>query len=292
MSLGVTLLDVRRRRSRRFTTVRGLLSTVQGRLGLVLLGLILFAVLVGPLLVGHGTNTLDPAAQLRSPSLAHPLGTDEYGRDELARVLVGGRRTLLLVVVALAASLTIGLLVGLIGGVAGGALDALLLRVIDIFLTLPGLVLTLAIVGTLGAGYDNLMLALAMAFWPQYARLARSYVVAGRAREDVVAARAAGVGWPRAAVTHLLPPAARQLVVVATLDVGHLIMVITGLSFLGLGAQAPAAEWGAMLADARDYITTAPWLLAGPGVAIILCVLTANMLGEAALQVDGTGVRR
>lgn len=292
MSVGVTLFDVRRRRSRRFMTVRGLLSTAQGRLGLVLLGLILFAVLVGPLLVGHGPNTLDPAAQLRPPSFAHPLGTDEYGRDELARVLVGGRRTLLLVVVALAASLTIGLVVGLIGGVAGGALDTLLLRVTDIFLTLPGLVLTLAIVGTLGAGYDNLMLALAIAFWPQYARLARSYVVAGRAREDVVAARAAGVGWPRAAVTHLLPPAARQLAVVATLDVGHLIMVITGLSFLGLGAQAPAAEWGAMLSDARDYITTAPWLLAGPGVAIIFCVLTANMLGEAALQVSGTGVRR
>lgn len=269
-----------------------MLGTAQGRWAVGLLSLILLAVLIGPLLVGHGPNMLNEAAQLRPPSVSHPLGTDEYGRDELARVLVGGRRTLLLVVVALLASLTIGLAVGLVAGVAGGLLDTLLLRVIDVFLTLPGLVLTLAIVGTLGAGYENLMLALAIAFWPQYARLARSYVVAGRTRADVLAARAAGVGWPRAAVTHLLPPAASQLVVVATLDVGHLIMVITGLSFLGLGAQAPAAEWGAMLSDARDYITTAPWLLAGPGVAIILCVLTANMLGEAALQAGGAGGRR
>lgn len=259
-----------------------MLRAPSGRWGAVLAALVVLSVLVGPLLVSHGPNTLDPSAQLHGPSWAHPFGTDEYGRDELARTLAGGRRSLLLVLVALGSGVGIGIAVGVVAAMAGGVLDTLVVRVLDVFLTLPGLIVTLALIGALGAGYGNLMISLAAAFWPQYARLTRSYLIAGRGRADVIAARSAGIGWARAVVGHLLPAAAARVAVLATVDVAHLIMVVAGLSFLGLGVQAPAAEWGAMLYDARLYITDAPWLLAAPAAAIGCSVVAANLLGEAA----------
>jgi ABC-type dipeptide/oligopeptide/nickel transport system permease subunit len=146
-------------------------------------------------------------------------------------------------------------------------------------------VLALALIGALGPGYTNLVIALTLAAWPQYARLARSYVITGRRRPDVVSARLAGIGWFRAAAGHLLPGAATSVVVVAALDVGHTIMAIAGLSFLGLGIQPPTPEWGAMLADSRLQLAQAPWLLAGPAMAIVLAVLAANLIGETLQEV-------
>ncbi|QSB16816.1 ABC transporter permease [Natronosporangium hydrolyticum] len=263
---------------------RGLPERLAGhrtaKLGMVLLLGLFAAVYLGPLVWPYDPEALEHAVALQGPSWSHPLGTDQYGRDQLARLLDGGRRSLEATALVLLLSLALGLLVGVCAGVAGGLVDALAMRAVDVILSIPGMVLTLALVGALGPGLTNLMIALVVTTWPPYARLARGVVMGGRTRLDVVSARLAGVGWLRAATTHLLPVATLQVLVVVTIDIGHTIIVIAGMSFLGLGVQPPAAEWGAMLASSRLHLAQAPWLLA-PAVAISLVVLAANLVGEA-----------
>ncbi|MEJ3742535.1 ABC transporter permease [Actinomycetes bacterium KLBMP 9797] len=250
------------------------------RAGLILLAGFLLAVYLGPVVWPGDPDALDQAQALHSPSWSHPLGTDQYGRDQLARLLDGGRRSLEATALVLALSVAIGLAVGVLAGIAGGLVDALAMRLVDVMLSIPGMVLTLALLGALGPGFVNLMVALVITTWPPYARICRGIVLGGRQRLDVVSARLAGIGWVRAAATHLLPAAATQVLVVATIDIGHTIIAIAGLSFLGLGVQQPAAEWGAMLSSARLYLAQAPWLLI-PAAAISLVVLAANLTGEA-----------
>jgi ABC-type dipeptide/oligopeptide/nickel transport system permease subunit len=196
-------------------------------------------------------------------------------------VLVGGRQTLGTALLILSLIFGIGLVVGSIAGMSGGIVDVVLMRLVDIVMALPSIVLAIAIVGVLGPGFQNLILALVVAWWAYYARLTRSYVLNARQRPDVIAARLAGIGWGRIMLGHVLPGVAAQLLIIATLDLGALIAAIAGLSFLGLGVQPPTAEWGAMLSDSRLYVAVAPWLLLGPLVPIFLVVVAANLLGNA-----------
>lgn len=264
---------------------RGLLGRLAahptGRAGLLLAAALVLAVLLGPLLVGHSATELALDDKLAAPDATHWLGTDQFGRDQLARILEGGQRSLGAAGLVLAGALVISLTIGITAGMAGPVVDAVAMRVVDVLLALPGLILALAIVGVLGPSFANLVLALVISSWAYYARLARSYVLAARSRGDVLAARMAGIGWPRIVVGHIVPGVASQLMVVATLDLGGVIVAIAGLSFLGLGVQPPDAEWGAMLSETRLYFSTAPWLLIGPAVATLLAVTAANLVGDA-----------
>ena len=258
-----------------------LLRHREAKLGLGLALLLVGLALLGPLLAPYAPDAPNFRAKLEAPSAEHWLGTDQSGRDQLSRVLDAGRRTLGTALLVLGAVFIIGLVLGTIAGMAGGLVDVLLMRVVDVLMALPSIVLAIAIVGVLGPGFQNLVLALVISWWAYYARLARSYVLNARQRPDVIAARLAGIGWGRIMVGHVLPGVAAQLLIVATLDLGSMIAAIAGLSFLGLGVQPPAAEWGAMLADSRLYFTLAPWLLLGPVVPIFLAVIAANLLGNA-----------
>lgn len=261
--------------------LRRLVAHPTGRAGLAMSTLIVLAVVVGPLLVSHSSTALDLTSKLAAPDAAHWLGTDQYGRDQLARILEGGRRSIGAAALVLVGALVVSLVVGIAAGLAGRMADAVAMRFVDVLLALPGLVLALAIVGVLGPSFANLVLAMVISSWAYYARLVRSYVLAARSRPDVLAARMAGVRPLRIVTGHIVPGVATQLLVVATLDLGGVIVAIAGLSFLGLGVQPPDAEWGAMLSEARLYFTTAPWLLAGPAVATFLAVTAANLVGDA-----------
>jgi ABC-type dipeptide/oligopeptide/nickel transport system permease subunit len=195
-------------------------------------------------------------------------------------MLDGAHRSLGAAVLVLAAIFAIGMVVGTLAGLAGGIVDTLLMRLVDVMMTLPGLVLAFAIIGILGPGFLNLLLALVIADWAYYARLARSLTLSARNRPDVIAARMAGISWPRILFGHILPGVALQLAVVVTLGMGGMIGAISGFSFLGLGVQPPYAEWGALLADSRFYFPIAPWLLIVPATAIFLSVLAANLIGN------------
>ncbi len=261
--------------------LRRLVAHPTGRVGLGLSVLLVLAVVVGPLVVGQSATELDLPGKLTPPGAEHWLGTDQFGRDQLARLLDGGRRSLGAAALVLVGALVISMTIGIAAGLAGPVVDAVAMRVVDVLLALPGLILALAIVGVMGPGFANLVLALVISSWAYYARLARSYVLAARTRGDVLVARAAGIGRVRVVVGHIVPGVAAQLLVVATLDLGGVVVAIAGLSFLGLGVAPPDAEWGAMLSETRLYFTTAPWLLAGPAAASLLAVTAANLVGDA-----------
>ena len=248
-------------------------------IGLVLLGLLLLAALLGPLLTG------DPAAQeladrLQAPSGTHALGTDQLGRDVLARVLNGARISLGLGVGVMLASLIVGSAVGLVAGLRGGWWDEALMRVTDIFLAFPSLILAMAISAALGPNLTNVMIAVALVSWPTYARLIRAQVLALREREFVEAARALGGSQTRVAFRHLLPNSLAPLLVQGSFDVGNAILTAAGLGFIGFGAQPPTPEWGAMVSETRNFISQAPWASSAPAVAILLTVLAFNLLGD------------
>lgn len=253
----------------------------EAQAGIALALLLCLATLFVPLALPFNPDTMNPAAKLSAPNTTHLLGTDQYGRDQLARVLDGGRRSLGAALLVLIGVLVVSLAIGIIAGMSGGIVDAVLMRVVDVLLAIPALVLALAVVGVLGVGFGSLLVALVASSWAYYARLARGLVRLARQRQDIIAARLAGIGWTRIVIGHVVPGVVAQLLIVATLDLGGVIIGIAGLSFLGLGVQPPAAEWGAMLYDARLYFTIAPWLLFAPAAAIFFSVVAANLVGNA-----------
>ncbi len=267
--------------TRRPSLMRLALSTRSGRVGAGLAVLLATAVVFGPLLASAAPDQVDYARKLQGPSSSNLLGTDQFGRDQLARLLDGGRRSLVAAVLVFAGALTLGLVVGLVAGMRGGLVGGALMRLVDVMLALPALVLALATIGMLGPGFENLLIALVAASWAPYARITRSVVQGARARPDVIAARMSGLRWVTIVRGHVLPGAVTHLGVLAALNLGEVVVAIAGLSFLGLGAQPPAAEWGAMLSESRGLFTTAPWLLAAPAVAIVLSVMAANLCGDA-----------
>lgn len=228
----------------------------------------------------------DPYAQditgskLISPSWDHPFGTDELGRDVFSRIIVGTWTSLQVAFVVLIFAVTVGTIVGAISGYLGGMADEILMRVTDMFLAFPALVLAIAIAATLGRSLTNTMIALSTVFWPWYARLVRAQVLTIRERDFVTAGRSLGISPLRLVFRHILPNAIPVVIIQLTLDVGYAILATSSLSFIGLGAKPPSAEWGTMLADARNYFRDAWWYTTFPGLALTLTVFAFNVLGD------------
>ncbi|WP_137724919.1 ABC transporter permease [Prescottella subtropica] len=236
---------------------------------------------LGPLVVSVDPNLPDYGAKLRPPSAEHWLGTDQYGRDQAARLAVGLRRSLLSALAVLAGSMTVSLLVGVFAALSGRWVDGVLSRIVDILLAVPSLVLALALVGVLGPGYVNLLLALVVSSWAADARLARALTLEVLHRPYITAARLSGSGTVRIALRHIVPAVLPRLSIVATLRLGAVVVSLAGLSFLGLGVQQPDAELGAMLGDARKFLTAAPWLLIVPATAILAMTAAANLIADS-----------
>lgn len=255
-----------------------------GRGGRIALGLVVAIVtvaLVGPWISPYEPNAVDLPARLQEPSWAHWLGTDHLGRDILSRLIAGARVSLGSVAVALSLILTLGITIGGAAGFLGGRLDQAIMRVTDVFMTFPTLVLSLFMVGMLGTGLVNVVAAIALSHWPWYARIVRGIVLSLKHRDFILASRLAGASRLRVFREHLLPATLSQLVVLATLDIGHIMLHVSGLSFLGLGVAAPTAEWGVMLNDARAFVWTQPLLMLWPGLALFVSVMAFNLLGDA-----------
>ena len=249
-------------------------------LGLLLVVSLLMAGLLSPWLPLDDPTDINLPGRLLPPSAEHLMGTDHLGRDTLSRTVHGARMTLLAAAIALALSMSIALTVGMLSGYHGGWLDSALMGVVDLLLAFPSLILALAVAGALGPGLFNVLLAAGAVWWVGHARIIRGVTLGARQMEYVTAARAAGAGNLRIILRHIAPNILGPIIVIASLDVGWIILGIAGLSFLGLGAQPPTPEWGAMLNDARPHLQTSPRLLLIPGAAIFLAVLAFNLLGD------------
>jgi peptide/nickel transport system permease protein len=212
--------------------------------------------------------------------VAHLFGTDDYGRDILSRVLAGARISIEVAVVVLSISVVVGTVLGAVAGLFGGLVDEVIMRITDVFLAFPALIFAAAIAATFGGNLSTTVVALATVYWPWYARLVRGQFLTLRERDYVLAARAVGVSTPRLIRVHLLPNVLSLIVMQVSLDIGYVILATSSLSFLGLGAQPPTPEWGAMLTDARAYLRDAWWFPTFPGLALAITVFAFNLLGE------------
>jgi peptide/nickel transport system permease protein len=253
---------------------------MQIRIGLTVVLVAVVAALAAPVVGLHDPAAQTLALRLEGPTLAHPLGLDELGRDVWARLLAGARVSLLVGLVVVSVSASVGLVVGALAGYAGGLVDELLSRAIDILLAFPGILLAIALVAVLGPSLTNVVIALASIGWVGYARLVRGQVLKAREFEFVQAARALGAGPVRILVRHIVPTAIPALVVQATLGMAGAILAEAALSFLGLGVQPPTPSWGTMINGGRAHLIDAPHLTVFPGLAIAVVVLGFNFLGD------------
>ena len=248
--------------------------------GLTVLGLFAAAAILAPWVAPYGPEERIWAERQQPPSWRHPLGTDENGGDILSRIIWGARVDLGISLLVVGSAAALGSITGAAAGFLGGKLDEALMRITDVFLAFPGLILAMAIAAVLGRSLTNLALALIIVWWPGYARLVRGVVLSEREKPYVEAAKAAGAGSFRIILKHLLPNSIYPLLVNATLDLGLVMLTAAGLSFIGFGAEAGVAEWGVMIANGRNYLFQAPWVVAFPGLAILLCSLALNLLGD------------
>jgi peptide/nickel transport system permease protein len=247
---------------------------------LAIIGLFFFLCLLGPTISPHDPLKPDVQVRLSEPSGTHLMGTDQLGRDVLSRIMTGARISLGIAALILAISIPIGTLIGLIAGYGGGFIDEILMRITDIFLAFPALILAMAIAAALGPNLRNTVIALTLVYWPWYARLVRGQVLQIKERDYVEAARAIGANSSRLVGRHILPNSITPIIIQATIDVGFAILATAGLSFIGLGAQPPTPEWGAMIADARQFFRDAWWYFTFPGVALTITVIGFNLLGD------------
>lgn len=247
-------------------------------IGIALL-MVLLAV-VGPWVAPHDPYLVDLSQSLKSPSGAHPFGTDVSGRDVLSRVLTGARTTLLATFVVLAAATVLGVAIGTTAALGNRLVDEVLMRICDIGLSLPSIVLALGLAAALGPSLNSAVIAMAATWWPGYARLVRTAVREVRDTEYVESARTLGVGRARLVLRHVLPNAMDVMYVQVTLDVAAVMLTISGLSFIGVGAQVPSAEWGSMIAGAANNVSNGWWALVFPGLAIAVTAVAFNLAGD------------
>jgi ABC-type dipeptide/oligopeptide/nickel transport system permease subunit len=269
--LSTTVASVHRRTRR-----KGLLLIA----GVTLLALFIVLALFGPAIAPYNPDAQDLLALLDPPSAAHWFGTDEVGRDILSRVILGTRITTMIALASVFIAGTVGVAVGLIAGVAGGGLDRLIMGAMDLLMTIPSLVLAIAIVAAVGANPYGLVAAITVGFIPSLARLVRARVLELRELDYVEAARAIGMRPRRIVLRHILPNAVSVIVIELSLMAGQAVLVGAALGFLGLGVQPPAPEWGAMLGAGRQYLDVAPHVAIAPGVAVTLLVLGFNLFGD------------
>ena len=243
-------------------------------------GFLIFVALFAQFLTPFDPYVQDLEGALTPPNMQNLLGTDRYGRDVLSRVIVGSQTTLCTSLILLATISIVGSLIGAVCGFHGGRLDDFLMRFSDVFLAFPQMVFAIAAAGALGGGLLNAAAALAIIGWPKYARISRGLVLAIRSMPYLDAAKMSGSSSTKILFVHVLPNIAGTILVTASLDLGTIIMDLAGLSFLGLGAQPPTAEWGAMMNNGRSMLQTAPWVILAPGTAIFITVATFNLLGD------------
>ena len=251
--------------------------------------LFLFAALAATLLLitifAKYICSYDPYAQdlsqaMQPPSAAHPMGTDTYGRDMLSRVLIGAQTSISSTFALIAIITVFGTIVGIFCGYYGGVVDSVMMRISDICLAFPGLVFAMAVAAILNGGVQNAVIALALISWPKYSRIARSQTLSMKSLPYMQAAQLAGDSALQMILRHVLPNIVGPILVTSMLDIGTMMMEIAGLSFLGLGAQPPVAEWGSMMSSGRSMLQTYPWIVLSPGLAIFVSVVIFNLLGD------------
>lgn len=254
----------------------------QAMLGLAVFLVIAAVALTAPLYINYDEQVVrqDIASRLLPPSEEHLLGTDSLGRDMLARLIYGARISITIGLVTAISALTIGGLIGAVAGFYGGRLDNIIMRIMDIFLSMPSILLAIAVIAALGSGIVNIMISVAISYIPIYARVIRSSVLSIRSREYIESARAIGTGDLRIICKHIIPNAIGPVIVQATLGVGEIIISAAGLSFLGLGIEPPLPEWGKMLSEGEAVIRTMPSQVVYPGLCIMITVLSLNLLGD------------
>ena len=264
----------RERAMRRFVQNRAALT------GAVIIVTLAVVAILATWMTPYDPYAMNMTARLQAPSAAHVLGTDSFGRDVLSQLMLGARDSLTIGVTAVGGALVLGVALGLISGYFGGAIDLAVMRLVDIFLAFPAILLALTFVAALGPSTRNVIVAIALISWTTYARLVRASTLAARAEDYVVAARVIGAGTGRILVRHILPNVLGPIIVVATLGLGGAIIAAAALSFLGLGTQPPTPSWGAMLTFGMNYLRDDPWLSTFPGLAIMVTVLGFNLVGD------------
>lgn len=251
-------------------------------LGLALMSAILLLAMFADVIADYDTEVIgmNMMERLQTPSAKHWFGTDGYGRDVFARIIHGSRLSLSLSILSMLIAVAIGSMIGAISGYFGGRVDDVLMRLMDMLLAIPPMLMSISIVAALGRSMANLMLALALAYMPVFARVIRSSILSVKDQEFVEAARACGTSDARIILRHIIPNAVGPIIVQATLAMGSSILTISSLSFMGMGIQPPQPEWGTMLYEGRDLIRTSPYLVIFPGAAIAVSVLSLNLLGD------------
>ena len=248
--------------------------------GLILICALLILAIVGPSIAPYGPYKTDPINKLEAPNRTHIFGTDHLGRDILTRVLHGARISVTIAVIILVVSGSIGTLIGIVAGYFGGGIDNVLMRITDIFLAFPRLILAMAVAAALGRSLNNVVLAVAFTTWTIFARLARGQAMAVKEEDYIEAARASGATNRRILLVHVLPLCISPVIIQGTISMGGIILVVAGLGFIGFGAQPPTPEWGVMVSDGRNYLPTGWWACVFPGLAIMFTVLGFNLLGD------------
>lgn len=248
--------------------------------GILLISLLLITIIIAPYIAPFDPTQVKMGDRLKPMSMEHLLGTDHLGRDVFSRILVGAQTTVGTSFLVLAISLLLGVPIGLVSGFVGGRLDRFLMRVVDAFMAFPDYIVAIILSGLLGPGIFNLVFAIVMVKWVGYARLARSTVLTEKQKDYILIAKVNGVGPMNILRRHMIPHVLGNVMVLATLDAGKIILMIASLSYIGLGAQPPTPEWGAMLNEAKAFFYNAPHLMLIPGLSIMVIVLIFNLLGD------------
>lgn len=248
---------------------------------LVLLGGVALMALFAPYIAPFDPFQQSLPNRLQSPSWTHLMGTDYLGRDIFSRVLFGAQTSLTIAGAVVGVSLAFGMAAGAVAGYLGGITDAVISRVVDVLISFPGIILSLALIGVLGTGMFNMVVALSIVHWASYARLTRGQVLAVKNNDYITSSKLVGASRFRVVLKHILPNSIAPVVVLATLDMGHVILAAASLSFLGLGMPAHIPEWGAMVSAGKEYIRSAPFVIMGPGIAITVVVMLFSLLGDA-----------
>ncbi len=241
----------------------------------------------------HDPIVQDYNALLQPPGREYPFGTDQVGRCLLSRILYGGKSSLLIAIIVTLLMAVIGMIIGLISGYTGGLVDTILMRITDMLLAFPHIVFVIAVVSVLGTGTGNLIIAMTLISWTMYARVTRSMVITIRNEDYVEQARLGGAGKPAIMFRYIMPNTIPYLIVLITQDIGSNLLTLASLSLLGLGSQPPTPEWGYMLSEGKRYMQTAPWMILFPGMAILICVIIFNLMGDSLRDIlDPRGITR
>lgn len=268
------------KQSNAFNVMRRFSSNHMAMVGMTVILLMVLVAILAPLIVPYDYTAIDFTNMLAGPSSAHPFGCDELGRDILSRLMIGARYSLVLGIGSVAVSIVFGIVIGSVAGFFGGNVDNILMRAMDIFGSIPGMLMQIVISAVLGTGVDKCILAIAVSTMPQYVRILRASIMTVRNMEYVEAASSIGCSRLRIIAKHVLPNSLSALIVTATMGVGSAILMASGLSYIGLGVQPPTPEWGAMLSGSRSYLREYPHMVIFPGLVIAVTVLSLNMVGD------------